>query len=1153
MKNIIASDQSYQSIYINSNADNWQEAIVFHEPIFDDEIPGVIALKSLRLEDCLGFVLAAPKSRLRYFREKIKDLDANEQLGKKKPRDILNRLLQLSEEIDGTVVYIQEENLGVPKEHIDGTKPPEKKKKEPKFKKSNKSKQQQQTDSFFDPLTKRELVTKGPQYFDPSLPSMDKVEKQISRGKALNASLQLIQSPDIDMYPDSINEANTPIWNDAIAIIKTDGFPCEDNKNRWVLVCRIYEDLCKQLELRPYKIKALTDIDVDEIKNDIRGRMGFAAKTLQTILPSEKEPIQIKLRLKDVVMDNDSVHIISNASYKSSDGNAVLSAISNDHGFKYAITSVCKNVIKQLDSRTNITISALRGTIIAYVTYTLPLKEAERLLAFNTNDPEKIRFGVMNIYKGKLATASKIVVEGKRIVAITEEKVVKLLFHILPQEGVDPETVKDLIDEIKDKKILLTILEKINKLKVKYPDLVEHIIASMGEEYILEKINANEASIALLWMVDDEYIPKLKLTDEQVKQIPQHDWSEAFFERLFEVFKKTNDSSNFSDIQIAIMLADFEDIPADNIEILLKQKRIKPCIPYILNIFNNKHSEAFEEAVIPFYEDIMKEDYDSGFLMLVDFSIGKIDELLPIAAKHLDGDKILSFDTGSINIVSDLIKLYRVANEENQKLDLFYIPFEVFSFDAKDDDGESLLISYYNDSKNTKYLTDTLIKKIKDEKITSEGEFELVNDKALEQIKDTPIWNYVWDKFDIQDDDDFIWLYKLLTPEQKKTILDDNGYYHEKNFGIALYGLEPAFEEKAVDVAIDQYKNNKDDYFIDWLTGVINPKVLKELYEKLGPLNFMERLISDSNFSSIADILDKIGIKPEDIDPSQVPEKSYGRFLLLTKQYKKLYETVAQKDPEKFLNFLVSTPLPICSAIGIKNFLNFIKDINDSEFGQNAKKTIGWVQMLEEIKPLFEKEEVELSKDDFEYVLNLYEKDADFCMELINELPDEMLKHFEDSKNSLLRYKALAENPRKFLNFILSEKQMPAWISYKLFDKLPPKLLREFASSINNNNLSKLDGAKLYIVRNLFPDEYLSSNHAWAFADAPQERKNHFIDVVGEDTLKEQLKEKDFKRFFGDIPRFERPEKNKKLPAQVIEDKAELFRLILPLAKPAKG
>jgi len=393
---IKANEQSYQSIYINPNADNWQEVIVFHEPIFDDEIPGVIALKSLRLEKCLGFVLAAPRNRIRYFREKVKDLDATDQLGKQAPRDILKQLLALTEEVGGTIVYCQGEHVDGPNEDIQGTPGPKKKKKEIKQGKSQKSKQQQNSDSFFDPLTKRKLVTMGPQYFDPSLPSM---KDTFSSASFLSTKAQLLKSPTAKKYPENINPSNLSIWNKAFD--KTT-YHLKDNQSRWSYAKARYEKDCQELDVNPYKIKIFGT--KEQILSDIKKSNVAAVWLLQEICADLRNnsfvaDLTIRPKLKDVTISAECFYIISEVKLPLLRKAAnVLSTVYDKHAFKYAIIAQAKNLYKQIDDRMSITITDTdQNYIVASISYCLPQEDAEKL--YNTKSKDNLRFGIINLWK----------------------------------------------------------------------------------------------------------------------------------------------------------------------------------------------------------------------------------------------------------------------------------------------------------------------------------------------------------------------------------------------------------------------------------------------------------------------------------------------------------------------------------------------------------------------------------------------------------------------------------------------------------------------------------------------------------------------------------------------------------------------------------
>jgi len=400
MQKVIANEQSYQSVYIDATANNWQERIVFHEPIFDDEIPGVIALKSLRLENCLGFVLAAPKNRIRYFREKTKELDAEQELGKKKPRDILKVLLSLCDEIDGTVVYIQDEKIGSPEENIPCKKlPPPKKKKTPK-QKPNKLKQE--ADSFLDPLTKRQLVLKGPQYFDPSLPTYEEKDEKDEKDeneedededgdKMLSVTSQRMQSPAKGVYPENINPTTKSLWDSTISENLYE--LTEDNRNRWKLAAAAYEKLCNELEIAPYVLKDFkiqTDI-LGDVKRSMRSAFGFVSA-----LGFASKPI---LHNVQNIGDNFFITAEIYLDVSQDDDEGILDKISRS-GFKYAITSKYKSLVKKLDARTDITVSnKTEDRVTAYITYQMSKKDGMVLLGSDTLNTEQIRFGLMRLHR----------------------------------------------------------------------------------------------------------------------------------------------------------------------------------------------------------------------------------------------------------------------------------------------------------------------------------------------------------------------------------------------------------------------------------------------------------------------------------------------------------------------------------------------------------------------------------------------------------------------------------------------------------------------------------------------------------------------------------------------------------------------------------
>lgn len=98
MTNVIATDMVYTSIYIDPEG---KDRLVVHTPYFESEVPGIVALKSLRLEDVEGCVIGAPA---KLIQELEKDLKVFERENSKFK---LGDLLEFLEKRKISVRYIQ--------------------------------------------------------------------------------------------------------------------------------------------------------------------------------------------------------------------------------------------------------------------------------------------------------------------------------------------------------------------------------------------------------------------------------------------------------------------------------------------------------------------------------------------------------------------------------------------------------------------------------------------------------------------------------------------------------------------------------------------------------------------------------------------------------------------------------------------------------------------------------------------------------------------------------------------------------------------------------------------------------------------------------------------------------------------------------------
>lgn len=104
---VLATDEVFQAIYLDPGAKPKQK-VVFLEPMFDTEPPGIVALKSLRLEDRWGLLLEATKLRLVDFQDKYKSFEKKIELGKDfDPKEVLRKISKLAEEMGIGIAYVQ--------------------------------------------------------------------------------------------------------------------------------------------------------------------------------------------------------------------------------------------------------------------------------------------------------------------------------------------------------------------------------------------------------------------------------------------------------------------------------------------------------------------------------------------------------------------------------------------------------------------------------------------------------------------------------------------------------------------------------------------------------------------------------------------------------------------------------------------------------------------------------------------------------------------------------------------------------------------------------------------------------------------------------------------------------------------------------------
>lgn len=428
----------------------------------------------------------------------------------------------------------------------------------------------------------------------------------------------------------------------------------------------------------------------------------------------------------------------------------------------------------------------------------------------------------------------------------------------------------------------------------------------------------------------------------------------------------------------------------------------------------------------------------------------------------------------------------------------------------------------------------------------------------------TPIWNHIWDKFKFSEDVDVAEWYNALTTEQKEKFQDENGrgWFH------VLYNIEPEYKQKGIDYALQMVKDEDEgdfsnvNYILRQALQQKDVKTIKDIYEKLGIVDFFMTIYNNLS-STITGILDLLGVKftPEEIEKiwSEFEKESLEPevFFMRLGNYKLVFD----KNPSAFMDYVIEAKVDaqirkklvdMFSAIGAENVMWLLGVLKNN-------KQLN-TEVRDAVKPYFQNVEAELSVEDIEFLLDWYGNvspiDIEFCRELIEQIPEDAIEHFENSKIEILSIKAkLKKNPVKILNGWIAAKELPRCLQGGINKKMLPflfkdidlKALREFILKAIELTKEDFEEISTYVVLHLYPDDWLNSSYVWAFERASKEKKEYFIDLVGIENFSEsQLKQ----LFNGKIPRFEKPEKAPKLSNQVIEDKVELLRLILPLAKP---
>lgn len=352
-----ANIQAFQSVYLNPEAKSWKDTIILHDPIFQDEISGVIALKSYRLEDCLGLVLNAPLNRIRLFRDKIKKADNEEKWGKLEPEQILEKIMNLVTETGGTITYLQNKRAGTPNDVKDGE--PSDRKWEPKE------------------LKKGKVASVESKYFF-----------EVNIEKEVEAASYRVYSPSVNVFPEGIADNAKYIWNKSIEETADEIYVIEDTKERWDSAKYLFEKKCEAAGIFPYIGKLKTP---EAVVAKLKKSVAIGTREIQDIC-CELEANGIlerksRLKFEDVQIMGSLAFALFRVDMKLFAKENVETAVAAlaEGGFQFR-----QNVVRNLDSRTSVTIRMdANYKLTAYLSYSMPVDEVKILVGSKTESQSR--------------------------------------------------------------------------------------------------------------------------------------------------------------------------------------------------------------------------------------------------------------------------------------------------------------------------------------------------------------------------------------------------------------------------------------------------------------------------------------------------------------------------------------------------------------------------------------------------------------------------------------------------------------------------------------------------------------------------------------------------------------------------------------------
>lgn len=380
----------------------------------------------------------------------------------------------------------------------------------------------------------------------------------------------------------------------------------------------------------------------------------------------------------------------------------------------------------------------------------------------------------------------------REVRAIAEDKAIKLFVKLCQQKDTDEEILTDLIDEISNEK--LSLIYKEHELPLSIMKLIlnkldsESIIKMLesgitndicfnhnfytilpdkiGQAKMVELINSDILPINCVNYLDSSHTLKVNFTEEKTRKLSQNEtifeWRNNPFTRILtsvEAIKNVPDKSltmileNFFSNKHLENWAAF-DLDLDDIKYILDHKihllfEFIPKILRVLSLLNEPWDgdEVGWEFLKKFgdnFEKIISEHFTSGMAYLnyiADLDVSGVSDIINNLIGTLD--KFVADNKEYFSKFSWLMKVYPKVNENNQKLDVFYIPFIYQGIFVMLDDGP-LLPYYLENSKNP----DFLIKKI--DKMLKSGEIPIEPKVGkTEKVKDAENIGKIGDKNDI--------------------------------------------------------------------------------------------------------------------------------------------------------------------------------------------------------------------------------------------------------------------------------------------------------------------------------------------------------------------------------------------------------------------